>query len=56
MRQNRTLNLNQPAVPKKTEGRKVRVRDLSSKGDYDRRAQPRAFPEGKQSGDRIKGL
>ena len=39
-------------------GRKVRVRNVSSKGNYDRRAQRRRFPERKQaesdgSGDTI---
>src|SRR6266851_2176454 len=48
MRQNRTPSLNKPAVPKKMEGRKVRVRDVSSRGNYDCRAQPRAIPERKQ--------
>src|ERR1039458_5979268 len=48
MRQTRTRSLNRPAVPKKTAGRKVRVRDVSSKGNRYRRAQQRAFPERKQ--------
>ena len=49
MRQNLTLSLNQPAIPEKTEGRKVRVRDVTTRRNYDRRAQPRAFPEGQAS-------
>jgi hypothetical protein len=48
MRQNRTRSLNRPAFPKKTEGRKVRVRDVSSKANCDRRTQRRPFPERKQ--------
>ena len=46
MGQNLTLSPNQPAAPKKMEGRKVRVRDVSSKGNYDRRGPLRGFPEG----------
>jgi hypothetical protein len=49
MRQNLTLSLNQPAVPQKTEGRKVRVRDVTTRRNYDRRAQPRGFSEGQAS-------
>src|SRR5258708_1134027 len=48
MSHKRTPGLSRPAAPKKTAGRKVRVRDVSSKGKYDRRAKPRAIPERKQ--------